>query len=179
VIVLLDYGADPANADHRGITPLMLASTKEYMEAVKRLLWALGGQGLDAQTERGATAFWGACNAGDVDIARLLLLEGADHTIGDHDGVTARMQAESKGHEECVALIQVRTTWVAVSETTRLYGLHINAFGLMLMRYIPMPSATISGGRASWSVRTWRTRPGVDSRCPPRGKPPEPQCPLT
>jgi ankyrin repeat protein len=90
----------------------MLASVKGCMGAVKRLVRSLGGQGLDAQVDTGGTAFWGACNRGSADIARVLLLEGADHTIGDHTGFTPRMQAESKGHEECVALIQVRTTWL-------------------------------------------------------------------
>jgi ankyrin repeat protein len=110
VDVLLDWGVDASRAGPRGVTPLMLASSQGKTGAVARVLRALRGQGLNAQAETGATALWGACNMGHTDTAKVLLLEGADHTIGDHDGVTARMKAEDKGHEECVALIQVRTT---------------------------------------------------------------------
>jgi ankyrin repeat protein len=110
VDVLLDWGADANKTGHRGATPLMLASGLGKMGAAKRLLRSLGGQGLNAQVDTGGTAFFGACKMGHADIARLLLLEGVDHTIAQYSGTTARMQAESKGHEECVALIQVRTT---------------------------------------------------------------------
>jgi ankyrin repeat protein len=108
--VLLDWGADASRTGLRGVTPLILASGQGLTGAVKRLLRSLGGQGLNAQMDTGATALWGVCNMGHTNTARVLLLEGADHTIGDHDGITALMAAEAKGHEECVALIQVRTT---------------------------------------------------------------------
>jgi ankyrin repeat protein len=109
VEVLLDWGADANKTGPLAITPLMLASSQGKMGAVKRLWRALEGQGLNAQADTGATAFWVACNKGHADIARLLLLEGADHTVGGEDGTPAREAAEAKGHEECVALIQVRT----------------------------------------------------------------------
>jgi ankyrin repeat protein len=109
VELLLDWGADASMIGPMGSTPLMLASSEGKTGAVKRLLRSLGRQGLNTQADSGATAFWGACNMGFADIARLLLLGGADHTIAHHNGFTARMQAEAKGHEECVALIQVRT----------------------------------------------------------------------
>jgi ankyrin repeat protein len=130
VDVLLDCGADASKTGPIGATPLIMAAGQGKTAAVKQLLRSLGGQGLDAQVDSGATAFWAACNMGHVDIARLLLLDGADHTIAHHDGTTPLMAAEDKGHEECVALIQVRTKHdcicVAVPETTRVYGLHTN-----------------------------------------------------
>jgi ankyrin repeat protein len=110
VDVLLDWGADASKTGFMGATPLMLASGEGNTGAVKRLLRSVGRQGLNVQVDTGATALWGACNMGHTDTARVLLLEGADHTIGDHDGITALMAAQDKGHEECVALIQVRTT---------------------------------------------------------------------
>jgi ankyrin repeat protein len=120
VELLLDWGADARKTAFRGTTALMMASG-QGTGAVKRLVRSLGGQGLNAQADSGVTAFFGACKMGRADIARLLLLEGADHTLAHHDGTTPRMAAESKGHEECVALIQVRTHMTglcpAVSET--------------------------------------------------------------
>jgi ankyrin repeat protein len=109
VDVLLDWGADANKTGSMGATPLILALGQGKTGAAKRLLRSVGRQGLNAQADNGATAFSGACNLGHTDIARLLLLEGADHTIPQHGGCTALMAAESKGHEECVALIQVRT----------------------------------------------------------------------
>jgi ankyrin repeat protein len=137
VEVLLDWGADANKAGPMGATPLMLAVGLKNMGAVKRLFRALGGQGLNAQMDTGGTAFWGASNMGQADIARLLLLEGADHTIAHHDGLTAQMRAESKGHEECVALIQVRMQsleWCVMRHalTTRMYALLTTAFVLII-----------------------------------------------
>jgi ankyrin repeat protein len=109
VEVLLDGGADVSRAGPWGLTPLMLAAIQWELGTVQRLLRSLGRRGLNAQTSYGATAFWGACSTGHAETARLLLLEGADHTIARDDGVGARGIAESKGHVECVALIQVRT----------------------------------------------------------------------
>jgi ankyrin repeat protein len=122
VEVLLDWGADARTAAPHGPTPLMLAVLAST-GAVKRLVRSLGRQGLNAQTDTGSTAFLVACGSGFADIARLLLLEGADHTIAQYSGTTARMEAESKGHEECVALIQVRTHMTGfVLQCLRLLG---------------------------------------------------------
>jgi ankyrin repeat protein len=108
VEVLLDWGADASKTGFMGATPLMMALGQGQTGAVKRLLRSVGRQGLNAQADNGATAFWVACNKGHADIARLVLLEGADHTIAHRDGTTPLMAAEDEGHEECVALIQVR-----------------------------------------------------------------------
>jgi ankyrin repeat protein len=112
--LMLDWGADASKTGPREATPLMMASSQGRTGAVKRLLRSLGGQELNAQMDSGATAFLAACYVGRADIARLLLLEGADHTIAQPSGFTAREAAESKGHEECVALIQVRTHMTAL-----------------------------------------------------------------
>jgi ankyrin repeat protein len=116
--VLLDCGADASRAGFRGVTPLTAAVGLGDMDTVRRLLRSLRGRGLDAQVDIGVTAFLWACGDGRADIARLLLLEGADHTIGWQEGTpAARLVEEAKGHEECVALIQVRTHMTNVCGT--------------------------------------------------------------
>lgn len=109
VTLLLEHGADPHRPDSTtGLTPLMIASHRGNTHMLRMLLRSLKGQGLDTPAGNGVTALVIACFNGHAEVTRLLLLEGASHNCPQHDNVTARMVAQSKGRHECAALIQVR-----------------------------------------------------------------------
>jgi ankyrin repeat protein len=74
---------------------------------VRQLLQHTGGRGLDEGDDEGCTALWGACIKGHVEVARCLLLAGADHTIADTDGETPRQVAERFGDSACVPMLEV------------------------------------------------------------------------
>lgn len=122
VRILISYGADLymrelRNGNQRGLlgfTPLLYASRFGHGEVVRLLLHYMGGRGLDEMLASGRTSLWYACSDGYVDIVRALLLAGADHTLAASDplgSITPLESAEFNGHHQCVALIQVSTSF--------------------------------------------------------------------
>jgi ankyrin repeat protein len=114
VNVLLSSGADSSIKSKYGFTALMWASGGGHVGVVKQLLQHMQGHGLKERDSVGRTALWSTCCNGFVEVLRLLLLAGADHTIGSNHRVTPRQIAEQQGHIECVALLEVSGTRVEV-----------------------------------------------------------------
>jgi ankyrin repeat protein len=107
VSILLSCGADPSRKDAiLGTNALGFACCFGYLGVVRQLL-QVPECGLDDRSNDGCTALWGACRGGRVEVARTLLLAGADHTIASYDGQTPRQAAEQYGHPECKALLEV------------------------------------------------------------------------
>lgn len=113
VPLLLARGADPTMVGSNGMTVLMLLARERLADrysifsrvAAIRLLLEDGRVPVDAEDSKGRTALWHACKAGQVDVARVLLLEGrADHTIADNEG---RRPADLKGNVFIARLIKV------------------------------------------------------------------------
>jgi ankyrin repeat protein len=108
VDLLLRYGAEASRRNAWGATPLMTASIMGHLCVVRSLVQHRGRQGLNQRSTDGQTALWRACYRGHEEVARYLLLAGADHTITDIQGRTPRQIARDRGHGNCVALMQVR-----------------------------------------------------------------------
>jgi ankyrin repeat protein len=121
--LLLAAGADPMHAMPNGSTALMFAaglgwrngsplapsydqgSEQEALEAL-RLLLALGHD-IDAQNDDGNTALHGALSGrGSEAIIRFLLESGADPTLPNARGQTARDIAETRASPEIAALLR-------------------------------------------------------------------------
>jgi hypothetical protein len=87
----------------------------------------MGASGLEDRDDEGWTALLNAAYWGQDEILRFLLLAGADHTITDKEGATARALAEEEDEEQhndthkegkvrCVAVLEVSiSTHVQVS----------------------------------------------------------------
>jgi ankyrin repeat protein len=120
VSILLSSGADPSRKGYRGRTTLMSASMDGPVAVVRLLLRSMGGRGLDERDADGNTALWSACAYGHADVVRVLLLEGADHTIADNHDRTPLQIAEQRKPHECVAVIQVSTSLVPPSQGHRM-----------------------------------------------------------
>jgi ankyrin repeat protein len=107
VSVLLSSGADSSIKSRDDSTALMWASWRGHVGVVKRLLQHMQGRGLNERGNQGRTAVGMTCQYGRVEALRLLLLAGADHTIGNNNGQTPRQAAEKEERTECVALLEV------------------------------------------------------------------------
>lgn len=114
-LFLLDHGANAAQADELGMTPLHAAIEFRKTGLVPALLRhgadpnaRLGKGGLPfrpgdyvARTRYGgATPFWLAANAGDVATLRLLAAAGADPHLANQGGVTPLMVAAGQGQTD-------------------------------------------------------------------------------
>jgi ankyrin repeat protein len=100
VSLLLTSGADVSRANRSGYTPLMNASTWGHVGVVRLLLRYMGGRELDVRCDGGWTALYYACFHGRADVLRVLLLAGADHTIANIYGETARQIAQWNNHPQ-------------------------------------------------------------------------------
>jgi ankyrin repeat protein len=107
VSILLSRGADFSRQSLSGFTALMLASLHGHLGIVRQLLQHMAGRGLDERDGRGCTALRWACSSGHVEVARCLLLAGADHTIAGSDGLTPRQVAAANWRPACVPLLEV------------------------------------------------------------------------
>ena len=86
--VLLDAGADQGVRDAYGWTPLMRAVDRRRTDFVRLLLDSPGAD-LAVRQEDGATALHIAAATGDLEIVSLLIANGADRTVANHNGDTA------------------------------------------------------------------------------------------
>jgi ankyrin repeat protein len=107
VSILLHSGADITRSSEQGWTALSSASIYGHLLIIRLLLQHIRGRGLDARDEDGRTALWYACTRDHPEIARTLLLAGADHTIPNHTGSLGRQVAEAYGYQAAVALLDV------------------------------------------------------------------------
>jgi ankyrin repeat protein len=117
VRLLVERGADPAIANHVGLTPLMTASAGGHLEIVRFLLGLPSAKAtIDRRDNYGQTALWLACSTARGGVVRALLEGGADPTIADNGGTTpmaiAKQEPEpdgifAEGRRECVAALEV------------------------------------------------------------------------
>src|SRR5262249_49318248 len=113
-LFLLEKGADPARTDSLGRTPLHLAVETSKTGLVKELIahranlnarmardeppWA--GDFVARNGFAGATPFWLAARASDVDMMRLLVSAGADPALATNSKITPLMVAIGANQNE-------------------------------------------------------------------------------
>ena len=107
VRVLLDHGANANVADTYGWTPLMRAAYENRTAAV-RALTSSGKVNLDAVDESGFTALHHAAARGHVEIARLLLDNGADIGARSRERLTPVEVARRMENEQTVRFLESR-----------------------------------------------------------------------
>jgi ankyrin repeat protein len=119
VAFLLSNGAQANSKDMGGWTPLMMASLKGHQAVVQILLQHMIWQGLDDRNMETGAALHLACieyiaegivkpDDGTAEgTVRALLLAGADASATDAEGATPRTLAETRGHSELVAVLDV------------------------------------------------------------------------
>ncbi|EKM54832.1 uncharacterized protein PHACADRAFT_97049, partial [Phanerochaete carnosa HHB-10118-sp] len=88
--VLIQHGAAVDIQEKRGWTPPHDAAQQ--------------GHG-DPECRKGRTPLFNTASNGHVEVARVLLENGADITVMDTDGLRALDHAEAKGHTEVVRLL--------------------------------------------------------------------------
>jgi ankyrin repeat protein len=120
VRLLLERGANPTFQEEEGSTPLLRASSEGHLEVVRLLLGhARAKATLNHRDYERRTALYEACFYGRGAVARALLENGADPTIGDHNGITPMTVAKrdppsiprgitAEGRRECVIALEVR-----------------------------------------------------------------------
>jgi ankyrin repeat protein len=113
VSILVSSGADPSRKGYRDKTALMSASMGGHVAVIRLLLRSMEDRGLDERDSYGITALCYACFEGHADVLRALLLAGADRTIASNIGTTPLHIALERRHHECVALLQVSTSFVS------------------------------------------------------------------
>ena len=98
-IVWLNYiaaeGANPNIADNRGVTPVMLASQRGWVEGLQALIKA--GAHVDVPNSTGETPLISAVHQRDTQMMRVLLSAGADPDRTDNSGRSARDYARLDG----------------------------------------------------------------------------------
>ncbi|TVQ92376.1 MAG: hypothetical protein EA400_03955 [Chromatiaceae bacterium] len=101
---LLAAGAAVDAEDKGGYTALMLAASNNHAELLDLLLEH--GAMIDAKERtQGFTALIWAAQRGQHDAVASLLRQGADRSLPDHTGQTARDHAEAEGHAAIAALL--------------------------------------------------------------------------
>lgn len=105
VAYLLEQGATVDLKDNNGRTALLYASSGPFPETVGLLLRKGADVNVQGTTE-GFTALMMAAAEGQVEVVRVLLLNGASIDVIDRDGDTAKKFAREKGHNEVLKLLQ-------------------------------------------------------------------------
>lgn len=98
---LLQRGANASLRDREGSTPLLLAATTGFSDAVE--IFVRIRSPLDAQNRLGETALMKAVQARDATSTRLLLEGGANPDLTDSSGASARTMAAADGRGGPVA----------------------------------------------------------------------------
>jgi ankyrin repeat protein len=88
-LALLNAGADSSLRHESGAMPIHLAAASNYLGALQALL-DRRPQDVDAKTNIGITPLMMAATEGHADAVRLLLKFGADRTLKDDEGMTAK-----------------------------------------------------------------------------------------
>lgn len=103
-LALLNAGADPSLRHESGAMPIHLAAASNYLGALQALL-DRRPQDVDAKTNIGITPLMMAATEGHAQAVRLLLKLGADRTLKDDEGLTAKEVAIKNGNEDLVPLL--------------------------------------------------------------------------
>jgi ankyrin repeat protein len=156
VALLLSHGADVINKGMGDWTALMTASDWGHLGVVRMLLQHMRGVGLNERSTSGRTALCIACGRGRQEVARALLLAGADHTIANNEGQTPLQTSRKRGHQLCEELIEVSTCASICTISTRAYVDRTEVYWMRLVcgtvSCSPLLATGGSGGRVSWSV---------------------------
>jgi uncharacterized protein len=103
-LALLNAGADSALGHESGAMPIHLAAASNYLGALQALL-ELRPQDVDAKTNIGITPLMMAATEGHAEAVRLLLKFGADRTLKDDEGLTAKDVAIKNGNDHLIPLL--------------------------------------------------------------------------
>ena len=101
---LLQKGANPNVADKKGVMPLQIAVSLNFLEGVEALLD--GGANPNLTNATGETPLITATLMRNVPMARILLDKGADPDRADRSGRTARDYARQGDRNPVLALIE-------------------------------------------------------------------------
>ena len=103
-LALLNAGADSSLRHESGAMPIHLAAASKYLGALQALL-DRRPQDVDAKTNIGITPLMMAATEGHAEAVRLLLKCGADRTLRDDEGLTAKEVAIKNRNEDLVPLL--------------------------------------------------------------------------
>lgn len=103
-LALLNAGADSSLKHESGAMPIHLAAASNYLGALQALL-ERRPQDIDAKTNIGITPLMMAATEGHAEAVRLLLQFGADRTLKDDDGLTAKEVAIKNGNDQLIPLL--------------------------------------------------------------------------
>lgn len=104
---LLQHNANANVRDAKGVTPIELAASLRFLEAIEAL--ADAGANVDETNSTGETPLILAAHLKDADMAKLLLEKGANPDKTDNSGRTARDYAKLDGRGSGVlAVIEQR-----------------------------------------------------------------------
>ncbi|KAM0335597.1 hypothetical protein ACHAQA_000645 [Verticillium albo-atrum] len=118
---LLAKGADPNQADARGMTALMTAAARGHVEIVKMLVHA--GADVKHMDNSHCDALGWACLASGPEVANMLLRSGAGLDSSDADCVPPLLRAAAHGQDATVKMLLARgvsvdQTWESHSRGT-------------------------------------------------------------
>lgn len=104
VKLLIENGANTETKDSEGITPLMYAALNDNIEIIEMLLKA--EVNVNEKDIYNDTALTYAAQAGQFNCVKLLLDHGADKTIKNNDGNTAKSLSYKRRHKAVYALLK-------------------------------------------------------------------------
>jgi len=111
--VLLSYGADPdaAATGSMDVRPIHSAAAGRKPESIVPIVQALlsRGVGINRVQKGGFTALHAAAAAGNENLLRFLLEQGADAGAKTDDGKSAFDLADEKGHELCAEILKAHS----------------------------------------------------------------------
>jgi hypothetical protein len=103
-------GQDPRGPPFDGATPLSVAAEEGLLEMTRMLLQL--GANANARSASGWTALMRACNADQLDAACILLEGGADPSLANDEGYTARGRTRA-GNKALLTLLE---NWEAAQQ---------------------------------------------------------------
>ena len=105
VLSLIHKGAVVDRRDLMGRTALLYASTGPFPETVKALL-DKGAEPNVVDSDEHFSPLMHAAAEGNLDVVKLLMEYGADHSLTDVDGDNAEIFARQAGHEQVAGYLQ-------------------------------------------------------------------------